>query len=64
MKRTAKKLSLNRDTIRTLSGTRLQQAAAGIPGTALGCTLFVSCGGTCVCTGTCVICGTETTNLC
>jgi hypothetical protein len=67
MKRAAKKLSLNRDTICTLTDSRLQNAAAGIPGTRVGqCSAYITCA-TCTCppfTATCVICGTDTSNLC
>jgi hypothetical protein len=68
MKRTPKKLSLNRDTICTLADPRLHQAAAGIQGTRVGqCTNYITCV-TCTCpplTATsCVLCTQETTNLC
>jgi hypothetical protein len=68
MKRTPKKLSLNRDTLCTLADPGLQHAAAGIVGTRGGqCTDYITCI-SCTCppltAGSCVLCGQTTTNLC
>jgi hypothetical protein len=65
MKREQKKLSLNRDTIMSLTEAGLKQAgAAGTVQNTAACSFFVSCVGCNLTRGTCVICGTATTNLC
>jgi hypothetical protein len=47
MKKSPKKLTLHRDTLHQLSGPALHEAVGGIPGTAVGCSIQVSCRGTC-----------------
>ncbi len=47
MKKTRKKLTLHRDTLHQLSGPELHEAAGGIQGSQIGCSIQVSCAGTC-----------------
>jgi hypothetical protein len=64
VKRTSKKLTLNRDTLRSLSAPSLRQAAGGFntqPYCTNRCTAYVSCGQSCGGTcdpnvGTCFFC--------
>jgi hypothetical protein len=67
MKRNHKKLALNRDTMRNLSGQALQEAAGGGLGTA-GCTFYVtcphSCAGSCITCTVCPSCGQNCTVYC
>ncbi|MBV8200471.1 MAG: hypothetical protein JOZ15_07585 [Acidobacteria bacterium] len=60
MKKSSKKLTLNRDTLLTLAATSLRDAAAGAK-TSTQCTQYVSCpqscGGTCdIHANTCFFC--------
>jgi hypothetical protein len=61
MKKSSKKLTLNRDTLLSLNAQSLRDAAAGIRGSAQ-CSNYISCqqscGGTCnPLVGTCFFCG-------
>lgn len=53
MNKNRKKLTLNRDTVRSLSAPALAEVAAGAVGTHQSCTCYVtcvSCAGSCVAT--------------
>jgi hypothetical protein len=54
MKRTRKKLALNRDTVRSLTTPTLGEVVGGGTGTNWTCTCVVSCAGTCG--GSCFTC--------
>lgn len=47
MKKNHKKLALHRDTLHQLAAPALREAGAGIRGSVVGCTIQVSCAGTC-----------------
>jgi len=54
VKKNHKKLTLHRDTLHQLAAPALSEVVGGNKGTAIGCSIYVSCNGTCA--GSCVTC--------
>ncbi len=54
VKKNHKKLTLHRDTLHQLSASMLREAGGGNKGTLAGCSVQVSCNGTC--NGSCLTC--------
>jgi hypothetical protein len=59
MKKTRNKLTLNRDTLRSLSGPALGEAAGGGTGSRQSCSCYITCATCTSCAGcTLTVCGT------